>query len=245
MFQTVDWTVPQLGGLLSQVCAWLLATARSCAIPSVPWPAATSIASSEPTAAISICVSSPDKPTASTSAVLTAATFATATLTSAACTRLTLRQPHRRAAGHRQGRAAAERAEAADHSEAPVEPGGSCGKAQHVEAGAPEAAGGHRQDVRTTDLPAALQPVHDAPRAPLGRGAPVGVRARARARARSFTLTTHPESLPFPGQVLQAFRRQQDGNDGLQMRRPGTSAQPSTMQNVTPEVHARPEPCWE
>ena len=138
---------------------------------------------------------------------------------------------------------AAERAEAADHSEAPVEPGGSCGKAQHVEAGAPEAAGGHRQDVRTTDLPAALQPVHDAPRAPLGRGAPVGVRARARARARSYTLTTHPESLPLPGQVLQAFRRQQDGNDGLQMRRPGTSAQPSTMQNVTPEVHARPEPC--
>ena len=74
MFQTVDWTVPQLGGLLSQVCAWLLATARSCAIPSVPWPAAASIASSEPTAAISICVSSPDKPTASTSAIITTAT---------------------------------------------------------------------------------------------------------------------------------------------------------------------------
>ena len=71
----------------------------------------------------------------------------------------------------------------------------------------------------------------------------LGVRARARARARPCTLTTHPESLPLPGQVLQAFRRQQDGNDGLQMRRPGTSAQPSTMQNVTPEVHARPEPC--
>ena len=97
--------------------------------------------------------------------------------------------------------------------------------------------------MRTTDLPATLQPVHDAPRAALGRGAPVEARGRGRGRGRSYTLATHPESLPLPGQVLQAFRRQQDGNDGLQMRRPGKSAQPSTMQNVTPEVHARPEPC--
>lgn len=103
MFQTVDWTVPQLGGLLSQVCAWLLATARSCAIPSVPWPAAAIIASSEPAAAVSTCVSSPEKPTASTPATLTTATFTTATLTAAACTRRTLRQPRHRSSSRKSG----------------------------------------------------------------------------------------------------------------------------------------------
>lgn len=97
MFQTVDWTVPQLGGLLSQVCAWLLATARSCAIPSVPWPAAAIIASSEPAAAVSTCVSSPEKPTASTPATLTTATFTTATLTAAAC------QPRHRSSSRKSG----------------------------------------------------------------------------------------------------------------------------------------------
>jgi len=45
-------------------------------------------------------------------------------------------------------------------------------------------------------------------------------------------------------EVLQAFRRQQDGNDGLQMRPAGTSAAPSTMQNVTPEVYAQLKPAY-
>ena len=51
-----------------------------------------------------------------------------------------------------------------------------------------------------------------------------------------------PNPDPIPSQVLQAFRRQQDGNDGLQMRPAGTSAAPSTMQNVTPEVDSQLPP---
>ena len=43
-------------------------------------------------------------------------------------------------------------------------------------------------------------------------------------------------------EVLQALRQQQKGNDGLQMRPAGTSAAPSTMQNVTPEVDSQLPP---
>jgi len=58
-----------------------------------------------------------------------------------------------------------------------------------------------------------------------------------------LALDPDPNPEPIPNQVLQAFRRQQDGNDGLQMRPAGTTAAPSTMQNVTPEVHPQLGPC--
>ena len=45
-------------------------------------------------------------------------------------------------------------------------------------------------------------------------------------------------------ETLQAFDRQQKGNDGLQMRRPGTSAAPSTMSNMTPELYEKLKPTY-
>ena len=46
-------------------------------------------------------------------------------------------------------------------------------------------------------------------------------------------------------EVLQAFRRQQDGNDGLQMRPAGTAAAPSNpipIPNTIPIPNPNPNP---
>lgn len=45
-------------------------------------------------------------------------------------------------------------------------------------------------------------------------------------------------------ETLQAFYRQQKGNDGLQIRRPGTAAAPSTMSNMTPELYEQLKPTY-
>ena len=59
MFQTVDWTIPQLGGLLSQVRT--MAPLHCCPRARHPSPGPP-VASSKATAAISTSVSSPDAP---------------------------------------------------------------------------------------------------------------------------------------------------------------------------------------
>ena len=84
MFQTVDWTIPQLGGLLSQVCAMAPLHCPRARHPN-PGPPA-SFASSKLTAAISTSASSPDNPPASTPTALFATILTTATVAASIAT---------------------------------------------------------------------------------------------------------------------------------------------------------------
>ena len=218
MFQTVDWTIPQLGGLLSQVCAMAPLHCPRARHPN-PGPPA-SFASSKLTAAISTSASSPDNPPASTPTALFATILTTATVAASIATATI-------AATFTTARSLTSTSEpwpAASpqvivKEERQLNEPKPVVTVKHV--WNPEDLAGrpntwNREDGTNKD-PMRQKPMEDTDK--------MSVRQTFPPRYSRSTMLHERRS----DEVLQAFRRQQDGNDGLQMRPAGTAAAPLTL----------------
>jgi len=228
MFQTVDWTIPQLGGLLSQVST--MAPLHPARAPSEPWPAA--IASSKPTPPPSHLHLLPRRPN---------------------CQQPRHPHhchPHHCHPHHRHRRRLHRRLHHRRHLHRRPAPAAPCANRC---AAAPQVIVKEERQLNQPKPPVTVKhvwnpedlagrpntwnPVRQKPRQDTDK---MCVRQTFPPRYSRSTMLHERRS----DEVLQAFRRQQDGNDGLQMRPAGTAAAPSTMQNVTPESYAQLKPAY-